>query len=289
MRSMTGHGVGEAPLGTGRVVAELRSVNQRALELRARASRELEGLAMLAELVVRERLRRGRVELSLRLEGASAASFDRARLAALSSELCETREALGLSPAELPLAALLPLVPELFSASSASRDEAREAVRLAVSRALDELDALGRREGARLVADLEARAQHLAGYLEALRAVHARARDRHRERLFARLGEVAGHPRLDASRLELEVALLVERSDFAEELVRLESHLSELSRTLRGEHGEPAGRRLDFLLQELLREAATLTAKAQDADASHVAVSIRVELERMREQVQNLE
>jgi uncharacterized protein (TIGR00255 family) len=289
MRSMTGHGVGEAALGEARVVAELRSVNQRALELRTRASRELEGLAMFAELVVRERLRRGRVELSLRLEGASATSLDRARLASLAGELGETRRALGLEPSELPLAALLPLVTDLFSAASATREDTRAAVRLAVVRALEGLDALGRREGAHLVADLEARASRVGGHLETLRAAHERARDRHRERLRARLGELASDSRLDPARLELEVALLVERSDFAEELVRLESHLAELGRTLRGEHGEPAGRRLDFLLQELLREAATLTAKAQDAEASHVAVSIRVELERMREQVQNLE
>jgi uncharacterized protein (TIGR00255 family) len=292
MRSMTGFGVGDAPLPGGRVVAEIRSVNQRFLDIRARLPRELADLSLFAEQVARERLRRGRVELLVHTEGAVIAPLvlDKARARAAYQALSELRDELA-PGAEVPLS-LLAAVPDLFTPpAGADLAALRGAVKLAIERAVDAMDAMCRREGDAMAADLKARAGTLRELVaEAARLVEA-ARDamrrRTRERVERMLADVAAG--VEAARLETEIALLAERSDVAEEITRLQSHLDQLGEVLAAEKGEPVGRRLDFLLQEMLREANTLGAKAQDATLSHRVVAIKVELERLREQVQNVE
>lgn len=289
---MTGFGSGEAPLAAGRVVAEVRSVNQRFLDVRSRLPRELGDLSLFAEQVVRERLRRGRVELAVRAEGAavpaSTLSVDRAReafraLGALRDELAPG--------SELPLS-LLSTVPDLFAAPSGpALDALRDAVRAAVLAALDALAAMCDREGAALAADLAGRAATIrtaCGRVSArLPAVREAARARLSTRLAAVIGDV--ETRLDPGRLELEVALLCERGDVSEELTRLLSHLDQLEPLLGSRGADPVGRRIDFLLQEMNREIGTLGAKAQDAALAQEVILVKVELERMREQVQNIE
>src|SRR5580704_9649939 len=223
---MTGFGVGDVTLPEGRVIAEIRSVNQRFLDVRARLPRELADLALFAEQVARERLRRGRVELLVHTEGAvlSPCTLDRARARAAFRALGELRDELA-PGAEVPLS-LLAVVPDLFAPPAGAEISAlRAAVKLAVERAVDAMDAMCHREGEALAADLRARCvilqdllaevAHLAdGSRDALRR---RLRDRV-ERLLVDLPEGRG---LDPVRLEAEVAILADRSDFAEELTRL--------------------------------------------------------------------
>lgn len=306
MRSMTGFGVGDASLPGGRVVAEIRSVNQRFLDVRARLPRELSDLSLFAEQVARERLRRGRVDLVVHTEGASASGVsldaDRARaalraFAALRDELARGAEGeppLPLSP-EIPLS-LLSAVPDLFTPPSGAAQEAlRAAVRVAIERAVEAMEAMCRREGEALGADLRARAGTLRGLVAEVAALAETSRDairrRMRERAIRLLADAALE--VDPGRVEAEVVLLADRSDVTEEVTRLHSHLDQLEGALDPEGArpshDPVGRRLDFLLQEMLREANTLGAKAQEAALSHKVVAIKVELERLREQVQNVE
>ncbi|MFT3763914.1 MAG: DUF1732 domain-containing protein [Minicystis sp.] len=237
---------------------------------------------------------------------ASGAVLDRNRARAALRAFAELREELvrehdgrpGLPlGAEIPLS-LLATVPDLWSPPSGAAQQAlRAAVKLAIERAVDAMETMCRREGDALAADLRARCDALreqvaAVVVEAERTREA-ARRRLRERALRLLADVAVE--VDASRIEAEVVLLAERCDVAEEITRLQSHLDQLGSVLSGSGSkaqapaEPVGRRLDFLLQEMLREANTLGAKAQDAALSQRVVAIKVELERLREQVQNIE
>jgi uncharacterized protein (TIGR00255 family) len=289
---MTGFGVGDVALGEGRLIAEVRSVNQRFLDIRARLPRELSDLTLFVEQVARERLRRGRVELIVHTEGSvlRPSVLDRGRAHAAFRALSELRD--ELSPgAEVPLS-LLASVPDLFAPPSGPEMEAvRGAIKCAVEKAIVAMGEMCSREGEALAVDLRARSATLRGLtLEvAQRAEGAReaARRRLRERLERLLAGV--ETPLDPARIETEVALLAERSDVTEEITRLGSHLEQFASACEEQRAEPVGRKLDFLLQEMLREANTLGAKAQDAGVSQLVVGMKVELERLREQVQNIE
>lgn len=291
MRSMTGFGVGQATVGSARLVAEVRSVNGRLLEVKTRLAPELAELGLLCEQIVRTRVRRGRVEVALRAEGelVGPARLDEARARDALRDLARLRDEVAPS-AELPLS-LLAVVPGLFAATSCPNEGLTNAAKEAVSEALSAFLKMADAEGARLLDDLHLRLASVELHLAALGSAAAPAkkalRDRLRERV-ARLVAEAGVT-VSAERLEAEVVLFTERGDFTEELTRLASHTVELRAGLAASAHEPSGRRLDFLLQEMLREANTLAAKANDASLTHSAVAIKVELERLREQVQNVE
>lgn len=289
---MTGFGVGSVTMAGGRLIAEIRSVNQRFLDIRARLPRELGDLTLFTEQIARERLRRGRVELVVHAEGSigSPLVVDKSRARAAFRALAEIRDELA-PGAEIPLS-LLAVVPDLFAPPSATELHAlRAAVKAAVEQAVEAMLAMCRREGDALAADLRARAALLRGLVADVSQRSEGATEAIRKRLKIKLDRLlaGGDLAVDAVRLETEVALLAERGDVAEELTRLGSHLAQFAEVVDGDSAEPVGRRLDFLLQEMLREANTLGAKAQDAGISQQVVTMKVELERLREQVQNVE
>lgn len=300
MRSMTGFGVGEALLVTGaddaapgvsgKLTIEMRAVNHRYLDIRVRAPSQLPDIATVLEAIARERLSRGRFDISLRLDAAALGvmviDHDRARsvfhaLRALRDELAPE--------AEVPLA-LLGSVPDLFVPSiERHADTVRAVVAKAFDAALDSLDGMRLREGLALGDDLARR----LGTMRELSAAIAERAPRVLEAYRKRLKERAERLRLlsdveiDPGRLEQELVLFADRTDIAEELTRLESHANHFEALLATP--DSIGRRLDFLLQEMAREANTVGAKSQDAEISHAVVQLKAEIERMREQVQNVE
>jgi uncharacterized protein (TIGR00255 family) len=287
---MTGFGAGDARLGEGRVVVETRSVNQRFLEVRARVPRELGDQAVFVEQLLRRGLSRGRVDVTVHCEGVAAGGVsldhDRAREALAALRAVAREEGLG---DDVPLS-LLSTVPDLFApVTHVDPGAARAALAEAVARCLDALGRMREAEGAELAADLLRRVSAVRGACARVAALSevsaARRRERVRERV-RRLVEESG-ARVDGARVEQELALLAEHSDVSEELTRLAAHADHFASLLRAE--EPAGRRMDFLLQEMAREANTLGAKAFDAEVTRVVVELKAELERMREQVQNVE
>ncbi len=290
MRSMTGFGVGAAPLGGGRVLCEVRSLNHRYLDVRVRTPTELSDQCFLLEQLARERLARGRFDIGVRLEGPALASaeLDVERARSAYRALLGLRDELA-PGTELPLGILASL-PELFrSRTSVDPDQAAAALVQALDAALERLDAMRQAEGTALEREL---AERLAT-LRSLRASVAERsgelvpayRARLRERLERLLSDT--HVRIDSGRLEIELGVLADKSDITEELVRLESHFQQLAELLRS--GEAVGRRVDFLLQEVSREVNTIGAKSQDAPLAHLVVEMKAEIERMREQVQNVE
>jgi uncharacterized protein (TIGR00255 family) len=287
---MTGFGIGHAELGSGRLCVELKSLNHRYLDVRVRAPAEFGDHTFFLEHLARSRLSRGRFDVQLRIEGPvlSGPRLDVERVRAVYQQLATLRD--ELSPgSELSLPALA-AIPSLYVDRMAlDGDRIREAITKSFDDALVHLEVMRQNEGARLsvvLQDLLERAKQLTAQCEARCAESLVC---HRERLKERVSRLLEDPSIsvDPMRLELEVAVVAERSDAAEELSRLKSHFTMFGELLVAK--EPSGRRLDFMLQEIARETNTLGAKSQDAALSHLVVELKAESERMREQVQNVE
>lgn len=297
MRSMTGFGVGEAPLAaagkatpSGKLTVEIRAVNHRYLDVRVRAPNQLPDLASAVEAIARERLSRGRFDVTVRLEGAAlgAVTLDQERARSVFAALVALRDELA-PGVDVPLS-LLGAVPDLFVPTiEQASDEVRAALSQAFDAALESLDAMRLREGLALGDDIVRR---LVTVRKLAQAVNERAPlviEIYKKKLKERAERLrlATDVDVDPGRLEQEIALFADRVDIAEELTRLESHTSHFETLLVS--SDAVGRRLDFLLQEMAREANTIGSKSQDAGIAHAVVELKAEIERMREQVQNVE
>ena len=290
---MTGYGRAEAQLDGRRLVVELRSVNHRFLELKVRLPREDAELEAELGKLVRSRLSRGSVSLSLREEGDDAAQaegalVDTARAKQWALALGEVAIAVGAPPPTLELVCaqqgvLRPRAPET------PRPLLLTAARAATDAALRSLSETRAREGAALGRDLAGRLEALGTLRDRVKQLADAEPELHRRKLAARLAALLDDRpgQVDPQRLAQEVALLAERLDVSEELVRLGAHLDEATRLLGGT--EAAGRRLDFLSQEIHREVNTIGSKSQSTDITATVIELKAELERFREQVQNLE
>jgi uncharacterized protein (TIGR00255 family) len=291
MLSMTGFGSGGAPLGSGRLAVEVRSLNHRFLEIRVRLPTELPEFAFFVEQRCRELLQRGRYDVTIRLEGAAlpTPSIDLARGREAYRALCQLRDELAPN-SEVPLSVLGSLSSMLTSQQVIDPVPVRDALDVAMQEAIANLNAMRQREG-------EALRMELVGLLD--RAVQLRVaisrrapvlvdqfRQRLQERVERALKKAEAHG-IEPSRLEAEVVLFADRSDITEELARLSSHFEQFAVLC----GEPVaiGRRLEFLLQEIGRETNTIGAKCPDVQLSHLVVELKAEIERIREQVQNVE
>ncbi len=287
---MTGFGSGEhAVAPRGKLIVELRALNHRFLEVRVRASRELAEIATHAELAARERFSRGRLEIVLRGEGLATIppQLDRERAAAAYKELAALRDIIA--PNEPVPMSLLSVVPDLFVAHEGECVGMRDALKHAFEKAAVDLDAMRAHEGKTLGRELGergARVTALLGDVES-RAPEAlaTAQKRLRERVSRLTASAEGA--VDPARLEQEIAILADRSDVAEEIARLRSHCEQLAKLLSADG--PVGRRIDFLLQEMSREANTIGSKSADVAIARAVVELKVEIERMREQSQNVE
>ncbi len=288
MKSMTGFGAGEhAVVPRGKVHVELRALNHRFLVVRVRANRELADLVTHTEMLARERFARGRIEIVVRGEGLAAAApvLDRDRAREAWKQIVELRDAVA--PGEPVPLSLLSVVPDLFVVNEHASEELLPPLRGALDAAAADLDAMRSKEGAALERVLRA---HLARALELATAVAAHAPEAlvtAQKRLRERVARLVSSPDVDPARLEQEIAILADRSDVAEEIARLRSHAEQLAQLFSDE--APAGRRIDFLLQEMTREANTIGSKSADVAIARTVVELKAEIERMREQAQNVE
>lgn len=285
--SMTGFARGEASGGFGHLACELRSVNHRYLEPGFRLPEELRSLEPELRQQLARTLRRGKVDCTVHLRIAHEA--ERQLLVddrALERLLGRLRQIGTMAPT----GAAVNLV-DVLRWPGVIRDDAPDSESLAAAcrqlfgTVLADLAASRAREGAHLAEVIEQRCAALEGLVAGVRARLPEVQARVRRRLDERLAELSAS--LDPARLEQEVVLLLQRLDVAEELDRLDGHLNEIRRVVAG--SEPAGRRLDFLMQELAREANTLSSKSQDLDTTRLAVDMKVLVEQLREQVQNVE
>ena len=292
IRSMTGFGAGRAEQGGEAVTVEVRSVNGKFCEVRARLPRELSALETGIAKTVKARIARGVVDVAVRREGAaglggSVPEVNVPLAAAYAKALREMQSELGLT-GELRLADLVPLdgVVTLSERAPDGRD-AEAATLSALDRAVTALEEMRGREGDSLSRDLRSRLDAIERNAEAVRELSPRSVDVYRERLAARIAELSRGTSADPARLAQEVAFFADRVDIAEELTRLASHLSQMRALL--DSGGPIGRKLEFLVQELNREVNTVGSKSQNSAIATRVVEMKAELERVREQIANVE
>jgi len=289
---MTGYGAGAAEAPGARVTVEIRGVNQRVLDAKVAVPREYAAWETEIREGVRKTAQRGRVEVTVlrtpipgkrRYRVTVQPALARAYVDA-ARKLVRTLR-LGGSPS---LGDVLRL-PGLFEVSEAPPDLGREraALRRALGAALRAFDAERRREGAHLERDMRRRTTQLRALTARIRRRLPQALAALRRQVEERLVRLVGGSELDPGRIAHEVAMLAERGDITEELVRLESHLAALATAL-GERG-PVGKRIDFLVQEVHRELNTTGAKAGDLAITDLVLAAKGELEKLREQVQNVE
>ncbi len=289
---MTGFGAAAADTAWGRLSVEMRSLNHRFSEVQVRLPRELAPLEERVRTAVQRRIQRGRVEVAIARDGAQP------RSRAVRADQTLAREYLAAAAdlaRELNLRGEVTLGQVLAFPDVIRLEEAREDAEMIwvdletiVTGALEGLVGMRAEEGARLAADARGRLDRIEGLLGAVRDRSRLVVVDYAARLRQRLNELLGDVAVDEDRLAAELALFAERSDITEEMTRLGSHLATTRQTL-GEPGGAVGRKLEFLLQEMGRETNTIGAKANDLEISRAVITIKSELESLREQVQNIE
>lgn len=293
MESMTGHGRGIASVDGWRFTVECASVNRKGVEIAVALPKPLGSLEPRVREEIQKHVRRGRVNATINLEemaaGAGAASVvDKSAAQRALRDLRSLRDDLSL-PGEVTLEMLLksPGVLRNPSEEAPQPDMLFPALQNALVQALERMTAMRRKEGGHLVADLLKRVKLLESAVKAIRARVPAVLKHRRDHLKGRLEELGIPLPANDPSLARELALMAERSDITEELTRLESHFAQCREALAGT--EPAGRTLDYLAQEMFREFNTLGNKAGDAAVSRRVVQSKAELDRIREQVANLE
>ena len=290
IRSMTGFGTADGRVGSSRVTVELRSVNHRFFNPTIKLPSAFARWEGDVREALRKRLARGHVTLFARAERdeSRGSAIDEAKFAQHVAQLRELQQRFSLG-GELDIGTVLRM-PEVFAAGEREEDNGTAAELVAiVDQAATAMAAMREEEGGRLAAFLEDRIDVIE---KSVARLAARAPERlveQRDRLRAAVRELSDGVTLDDARMAQEIAVLADRMDVSEELERFRSHIVAFRATLREGAPDGVGKRLGFLLQELLREANTTGSKAADATMLQDVVAIKEELERIREQVENLE
>lgn len=296
IRSMTGYGEAEVDTAAGRLRAEARTVNHRYFSANLRFGRGLDRYEPQVREWLRALLPRGHVNFSLRLESADASAGDGQTVEVNEEKarhylglLRSLQERLGL-PGEVDLALLSRFTDLLTEAEETEQPApAAEDVRAVTEAAARSVVAMREEEGLRLLDDLRER---LVAVETAMARVAEMAPARlvtERDRMHRVVADLLGDVPVDEDRIAREIAHIAERWDVSEELVRLRSHIELFRGTVDDGSGEPVGKRLSFLTQEMNRETNTIGSKANDAGIEHQVIAIKDELERLREQIENVE
>jgi uncharacterized protein (TIGR00255 family) len=292
MKSMTGFGRGSRSGENFTVSVDLKTVNNRFLDVHLRAGSEMSVLEVPIKRRISNRLSRGRVDITVSLErsGEVAYELNRPLIAGFVNAMQSMQQEFNLSgDPDINVIARLPGA--LQPVRDSLDDRMISAVESVVDDALDELEEMREREGAALKSELAARLDVIERQVPLIEQSAGTLVEQYRQRLNKRINELVARDgqsiEVDPGRLAQEVAYLADRSDISEEIGRLKSHLEQFRETIESE-GE-VGKRLDFLLQELNREANTVLSKSTDMAIKEAALSIKGEVEKLREQVQNVE
>jgi len=288
LRSMTAFGRHSVSTAAGEFNWELRSVNNRYLETAVRLPEEVRVLEPEIRKIVSTRLNRGKVDVGLRRQGVQVTqdaqlSVNQTVLGSLHDALVEVESVV----VDAPKPSSLDLLqwPGVLAPAKTDTEALHQALLAGFDAALNDFVAMREREGQATAVLLSSRVVEIRTKVEALRIHRPEVVARQRERLINKLADL--DVPADSHRLEQELIYVAQRLDIDEELDRLDHHLDEVQSVL--ERKDPVGRRLDFLMQELNREANTLGSKSSDVDTTGASVDIKVLIEQMREQVQNLE
>jgi len=291
IKSMTGYGKGEASAEQGRFTVEIRSVNHRYGEISVRMPRGFLALENDVKKALSGFLKRGKIDVYIQWEETGGAAVMPQADIALARGYAELMRNLS---AELGMKDQ-PSLGQILAQKGVLRDtvavveesEYLPQLMSAVQMAVSALDAMRCREGEALLSDLTTRRAQTAEWVGQIRERAPQVVIEYRQKLKQRLDQLLEGVEMDPARLAQEVALMADRCDVTEELVRLASHFGQFDEAL--ESDEPVGRKLDFLMQEMNREINTIGSKSSDAEITSLVIRIKAEMEKMREQVQNVE
>lgn len=292
MKSMTGFGRGSASNDATNAAVELKTVNNRFLDVNLKLPSDLQHLENALKRVITARLNRGRVDVTLQIERTEDVTYEvnRGLISGFLNAMSELKGEFNL--AGEPDVNVIARIPNIITAKRADVSaDLESAVQAALDRALDDLEKMRSTEGDLLGAELETRLAGIEGRLVPIEAAAADVADEFSERLKKRVDTIleklgtAAEP--DPARLAQEVAYLADRVDISEEITRLKAHIDHFRQIMSEE--KDVGKRLDFLTQELNREANTITSKTNNLSVKENALAIKSEIEKIREQVQNIE
>lgn len=291
LKSMTGYGKGEAAAPSGNFLVEIRSVNHRYGEISVRLPRTFYAFENEVKRLAGSFLKRGKIDITVQWEETVAANaapqLDMVVARGYYDAYTRLSKELNL-PQDAPLSLIMSQKGVLKEvAGSVDETELQPQLLAAVKAAVFALEGMRIKEGEALADDLKARRLQISEWSNMIGARIPQVVVEYRQKLKTRLEQLLEGAEMDESRLAQEVALLADRSDITEELVRLSSHFNQFDDALRS--SEPVGRKLDFLMQEMNREVNTIGSKSNDSGITTLVIQIKAEMEKMREQVQNVE
>lgn len=284
---MTAYGRTEDSSDVGHVIWEVRTINHRYLEINLRLPEELRSLDQAIRDLIGKHLQRGKVDCNLRFETATSAEQNLTLDEELLQQVIGATEILKEKIQEHESLNLLDMLrwPGVIKQNPLNLDEIKEQLLRLLDKTLQSVVDTRAREGNKIYEMIESRCVAILEQLEKLKVVLPEIQTQHRNKLLKRAEELSAE--IDSERLEQEMVMLAQKMDVAEELDRLEAHVSEVRHTLKKKGS--VGRRLDFLMQELNREANTLGSKSNHMDMTNTSVELKVLIEQMREQIQNIE
>ena len=291
IKSITGYGLYESVDAQKKIVVDLRSVNHRYCDINVKISRMYGYLEDKIKAYVGKRVHRGKIDVSVYYESYEtqnkAVSIDMGLLQNYYEVLTEIQSACKIG-GEITLSDLTRFNDIFITRQEEQDQEATWAIVAdALEKAVDDFEAMREREGARMAADLRLRAQNVLAELDKVEALAPQTVTAYGEKLKERMQELLGDVPVDESRFMTEVALMADKLCVSEETVRLRSHFEELENILN--EAEGIGRKLDFLVQEMNREVNTIGSKANDLAIAKCVVNMKAEIEKLREQLQNIE
>jgi len=288
---MTGYGKGEATAPNGNFLVEIRAVNHRYGEISVRLPRSFYAFENEVKRLASSVLKRGKIDISVQWDEAAAANNAPQLDIAVARGYYDAYTRLVKEfnvPQDAPIAYIMSQKGVMKEVSATvDETELQPLLLAAVKVAVEALDVMRTREGEALAQDLQARRRQIAEWSNLVGERTPQVVLEYRQKLKTRLEQLLEGSEMDESRLAQEIALLADRSDITEELVRLASHFNQFDEALRS--SEPVGRKLDFLMQEMNRKVNTIGSKSNDAGITNLVIQIKAEMEKMREQVQNVE
>ena len=289
MKSMTGYGSSELVTNIAKISVEARSENHRFLDLKINLPDSLNGLENQLTELVKNHVSRGklRITVSIQDQKISAPNFDKNALKNFHSILKKFKKELRISD-DIKLDHIL-MFKDLFNGNDkkAHSKSTINKIKQITNLTLKKLDKSRSIEGKKLQTELSKRITRCENLIKKIKSKRNNFSKDASNKLRDRISSLLSEANIDESRLFQEVAYLIERSDITEELVRLDAHISKFRETIK--KSGPVGKELDFLMQEMNREAGTISAKSKDAKISHEVISLRSEFEKLREQIQNIE
>ncbi len=296
IKSMTGFGRGEYSDEISKVTVEIRSVNHRFLDIYVKMPRRYSFAEDTIKSAIKERIHRGKVEVSVSVDNIgksdSDVRLDRELAARYYSVLSELKDSFDFGEESRVSLSLLSKMPDVIVTTPAAEDEEAMKNRLlgATANALDDFCSMREAEGEKLAADLSARADTIQAIRDHIETRAPEIEKEYAAKFKARVEEILGGVyEVPEERIALEAAIFADKANITEELVRLGSHISQLRRFLQSDGKEAIGKKIDFLIQEMNREANTIGSKSNDREITSSMLELKAEIEKVREQVQNIE